>query len=221
MALGFIKPIIGESKMITKIPEGQICQAFDPRMFQNNETLILHNVSQQPSLSCSAPAYVYIEGFHGKKFLCDIHYILETRMTKESYLGPNISWEEVQNFIIDEREKVKETFAKNITTTETLGHKCCLTNYINPGEKGCQADALVKLSVIKIPTGTLNWISTYDRNKTNQDYFYCNFHFRRTYIRYVNNGINDILFKNHFKVVDERYRMTMTIAEESERLVYM
>ena len=218
MALDFIKPIIGESKMITKIPEGQICQTFDPRMLQSNEALRIHNISQQPNLSCSAPAYVYIDGSHGKKFLCDIHYAYEIRLTKESYPQSTTSCEEVQKFIIDEREKVKETFAKNITTTETLGHKCCLINYFNVGNKGCEADALVKLNVIEIPTGTLNWISTYDRNNPNKDYFYCNFHFRRTYIRYINNGI---LFEDYFKIVDERYRMTMTIAEEAERLTYM
>lgn len=218
MALDFIQQKIGKSNMITRIPEGQICQAFDPRMFQDNETLIRHNVSEQPNLSCLVPAYVYVDGVHGKKFLCDLHYAYEIRMTKESYSESRISWEEIQKFIIDERERVKETFAKNITTTETLGHKCSLINCYNINEKGCQADALVKLNVIEIPTKTLNWIQTYNPNNPNQDYFYCNFHFRRTYMRYLNNGV---ILENYFKVVDERCRMEMTIAEEAERLVYM
>jgi hypothetical protein len=218
MDLGFIKLIIGENKMITKIPEGQICQAFDPRMIQTNENLKRHKAYEQPNTSCLAPAYVYVEGKHGKKFLCDSHYAYEIRLNRESYSAPNHSWKEIQQFIIDERERVKETFAKNVTTTETLGHKCCLTNYFNQGQRGCEADALVIIKIIKLPTGKLNWISTLNVNDLSQDFFYCNFHFRRTYYRYINNGI---VFEDYFKIVDERYRMTMTIAEEAERLTYM
>jgi len=204
--------------MITKIPEGQICQAFDPRMIMTNDVLRAHGVSEQPNTSCVAPAYVYVEGKHGKRFLCDTHYYYELFMNRQSYSAQGHSWEEITHFIIDETERVKETFAKNITSTETLGQECSLTNYFNKGNLGCTADALVKLNVMKIPTGVVNFISTLDPDNISKDIFYCNFHFRRTYARYVNNGV---VFEDYFKVLDERYRMTMTLAEEAARLTYL
>jgi len=204
--------------MITKIPEGQICQAFDPRMIMTEDVLIRHSATVQPNTSCVAPAYVYVEGKHGKRFLCDTHYYYELYMNRQSYSAPNHSVKEIQQFIIDETEKVKETFAKNVTSTETLGHKCCLVNYFNEGGLGCTADALVKLNPMRIPFGKVNFISTLDPDNISKDTFYCNFHFRRTYYRYINNGV---VFEDYFKVLDERYRMTMTLAEEASRLTYV
>jgi len=204
--------------MIEKIPEGQICQAFDPRMIMPNEVLRNHNTNEQPNTSCLAPAYVYVEGKHGKRFLCDIHYYYELYMNRQSYSAPGHSWKEIGQFVIDERERVKETFAKNVTTVETLGHKCCLTNYFNKGGNGCTADALVKINVMKIPINKVNFISDLDPNDISKDLFYCNFHFRRTYYRYLNNGIT---FEDYFKILDERYRMTFTLAEEASRLTYL
>jgi hypothetical protein len=203
--------------MITKIPEGQICQAFDPRMIITDDLLKKHGAKVQPNTSCVAPAYVYVEGKHGKRFLCDTHYYYELYMNGQTYSAPNHSVKEIHQFIIDETEKVKETFAKNVTSIETLGHKCCLVNYYNGGP-GCMADALVKLNVVKMPVGVVNFISTLDPNNISKDTFYCNFHFRRTYYRYINNGV---VFEDYFKVLDERYRMTMTLAEEARRLTYL
>jgi len=203
--------------VITKIPEGQICQAFDPRMIMPNDILKTHSAKEQPNTSCIVPAYVYVEGKHGKKFLCDTHYYYEIYMNRQCYAAPNHSVLKIAQYLIDETERVKETFAKNITSTETLGHKCCLTNYYNKGGKDCSADALVKINVIKMPFGKVNFISTLDLDNISKDLFYCNFHFRRTYARYINNGV---VFEDHFKVLDERYRMTMTIGEEYERLTY-
>ena len=51
-----------------------------------------------------------------------------------------------------------------------------------------------------------------------KDIFYCNFHFRRTYARYINNGV---VFEDYVKVLDERYRMTMTLGEEANSLTYI
>jgi hypothetical protein len=203
--------------MITKIPEGQICQAFDPRMIMPDDVLKTHNAKIQPNTSCVIPAYVYVEGKHGKKFLCDTHYYYEIFMNKQCYAAPNHSVLEIGQYLIDETERVKETFAKNITSTETLGHKCCLTNYYNKGGKDCNADALLKINVMEIPFGKVNFISTLNPNDISKDLFYCNFHFRRTYARYINNGV---VFEDYFKVLDERYRMTMTIGEEAGRLQY-
>ena len=204
--------------MITTIPDRQICQAFDPRMIMTNEVLNNHGAKYQPNTSCLAPAYIYVDGKHGKRFLCDTHYYYELFINRQSYSAPGHSWKAINNFIIDETERVKETFAKDVTSTETLGHKCCLTNYYNKGGLDCTADALVKVNVMKIPHGVINFISTLDPNNISKDLFYCNFHFRRTYYRYVNNGV---VFEDYFKVLDERYRMTMTLAEEASMLTYL
>ena len=204
--------------MITKIPEGQICQAFDPRMIRDNEALKMHNAKEQPNTSCLAPAYVYVEGKHGKKFLCDGHYYYELYMNGQGYSAPNHGVKEISQFLIDETERVKETFAKNVTTTETLGHKCSLVNYFNKGGSGCTADALLKINAIKIPIGKINFTSIINMSNISRDLYYCNFHFRRTYYRYVSNGL---VYEEYHKILDERYRMTMTLAEEAFRLTYI
>ena len=204
--------------MILSIPEGQICQAFDPRMIMPDEILANHSAKDQPNTSCIAPAYVYVEGKHGKRFLCDTHYYYELFMNKQSYSAPNHSVLEIGKYIINETERVKETFAKNIKSTETIGHGCSLVNYYNKGGPSCTADALVKINVMKMPIGKVNFISNLDPDNISKDMFYCNFHFRRTYYRYINNGV---VFEDYFKVLDERYRMTITLAEEAERLTYL
>lgn len=207
-----------ENSMIKKIPEGQTCQAFDPRMLMTNDVLRNYNANTQPNTSCIVPAYVYVEGKHGKRFLCDTHYYYELYINRQCYSAPNHSVMEISQYLVDETEKVKETFEKNIKSTETLGQNCCLTNYFNQGGSGCTADALVKINVIRLPVGIVNFIFTLDPNNISKDLFYCNFHFRRTYARYINNGV---VFEDHFKVLDERYRMTMTLAEEAARLTYL
>jgi hypothetical protein len=203
--------------MITRIPEGQICQSFDPKMHLSNEILERQGVTQNASVSCVAPAYVYIEGIHGKKFLCDYHYHYERYMTQNGYSKPNISWKNIQEFVIDERERVKETFAKDVTTTETSGHKCSLINSYDK-RFGCTADALVKV----IPTGLvpnkINFTAIKDKNNISESIFYCNFHFRREYHRYCSNGV---IYENFHKIIDERYRMTFTLANEALNLTYV
>lgn len=202
--------------MITKIPEGQICQSFDPKMHLSNEILEAQKVTVNASVTCVAPAYVYIEGIHGKKFLCDYHYHYETYMTRSGYSEPNVSWKNIQEFIIDERERVKETFEKNVTTIETIGHKCSLINSYNKSF-GCTADAFVKVFPIKIVPGKINFTSMKPKSSID-GIFYCNFHFRREYFRYVSNGV---IYEDYHKVIDERSRMTFTLAEEAARLEYV
>lgn len=204
--------------MITKIPENQICQSFDARMIQTQETLKRHNAKEQPNSSCVAPAYVYVEGKHGKKFLCDTHYYYEIYMNRITYAAPNGSWREIQQYMIDERERVKDTFAKNVTTTETLGHKCSLINLYNPGGIGCTADALVKVNPTQKVIGKVNFNPRVSTDNPEADIFYCNFHYRRIYYRFLSNGL---VYEDFHKVVDERSRMTMTIAEEADRLTYI
>lgn len=184
--------------MITKIPEGQICQAFDPMMFLPEKTLHIIDVTKNANTSCVAPAFVYIEGSHGKKFLCDFHYYYEVNMTRDSSYKPRgESWEDIQEYIIDERERIKETFAKDVTTKITLGKKC----HIGKGSSlECVAEALVAVS------------SKQQNIKNFWGAFYCNYHFRKNYYRFYSNGV---IYEDIYDILDERYRMTMTIAEES------
>ena len=204
--------------MIKKIPEGQLCQSFDARMIQTEEVLKKHNTSEQPNTSCVAPAYVYVEGKHGKKFLCDTHYYYEIYMNRIAYAAPDHSWKEIQQYIVDERERVKETFAKNVTTTETLGHKCSLINLYNIGNPGCAGDALVKINPSVKVVGKLNFNPRINPNNFEADIFYCNFHYRRIYYRFLSNGMR---YEDFHKIVDERSRMTISIAEEANMLTYI
>ena len=186
--------------MITSIPDGQICEAFDPMMFLPEKTLTMIGVGQNANPSCVAPAFVYIEGTHGKKFLCDYHYYYEMNMTKtrsNTHIGS--PWESIQEFILDEREKIKDTFPKNVTTTLTLGHKCSIYSTHNRGLR-CTGEAFVRVIPAKYP---------------DEKVFYCNFHFRKNYYRWHSNGA---IYQDAHQIVDERYRMTQTIADESSTL---
>lgn len=203
--------------MITSIPKDQRCQAFDPKMNLPPSVLKVQNAKENANTSCTAHAFVYIEGSHGKKFLCDYHYYYEVYMTKSGYLPPDNPWQNIQEFILDETERVKETFAKNVTTTETLGHKCSLVNSYD-ARFGCTADALVKVNPIKLVPDKINFTSIKDRDNISESIFYCNFHFRREYHRYYNNGV---VYEDYHLVLDERSRMTMTLAEEAARLTYV
>lgn len=187
--------------MIINILKNQTCQAFDAMMIMPEKTSHITLSLKKPSTSCVAPAYVYIEGTHGNKFLCDYHYHYE------KFNGNYLDYDESglidkrETVLIDEREKVKETFAKNITSIETLGKTCFVgsnsgrtTNTLN----NCTAEAFVKVT-----------------DKDGNYDFYCNFHFRKTYYRYYSNGSK---YEDFYDILDERYRMTATIIEESLNL---
>jgi hypothetical protein len=203
--------------MIISIPENQICQAFDPKMNFPPSVLEMHGAKENANSSCAVPAFVYIDGSHGKKFLCDYHYHYELYMSRQGYSHPNSPWQNIAQYVIDERERVKETFAKNVTSTETLGHKCSLINSYNTNT-GCTADAFVKVNPIKLAVGKINFTNFKDSNNISQDIFYCNFHFRRESNRYYNNGV---VYEDFHKIIDERYRMKITIAEEALSLTYV
>jgi hypothetical protein len=187
--------------MIASIPNGQICQAFDPMMIMPEKTLHITLSLKKPSTSCVAQAYVYIEGTHGKKFLCDYHYHYEKFNGNYLDYDENGLIDKRENVLIDEREKVKETFAKNISTTETMGKYCFVGS--NRGRttttaNDCAAEAFVKTT-----------------DKNGNFMFFCNFHFRKIYYRYASNGSN---YEDFYDILDERYRMTSTILEESLNL---
>jgi hypothetical protein len=200
--------------MIERIPANQICEAFDPMMFLPEKTLNIIGVTENANPSCLAPAFVYIEGTHGKKFLCDYHYYYEMNMTRtrrdESIGNP---WESIQEFIIDERERIKDTFAKNVTTTLTLGHNCSIYSTHKPSLV-CTAQAFVHVKPKHKINGKINF--TYTKTVNEKDgIFYCNFHFRKNYYRYYSNGV---VYEDAHEILDERSRMTQTIAEEASSL---
>lgn len=199
--------------MITSIPEGQTCQAFDPMMYLPEKTLNIIGVDQNANTSCVAPAYIYMEGSHGKRFLCDYHYQYEKNMTKGNKTTAHL-WPQIEEFIIDERERIRDTFAKNVTTTETLGHKCSLKSTHNP-EYMCTADAFIKVIGTEILSNKINFTDLKDFKKGNHWVLYCNFHFRKNYYRYYSNGVN---YEDIHEIIDERSRMNITIAEESDSL---
>lgn len=183
--------------MITNIPKDQRCQAFDPMMFLPEKTSNIIDDPRLANTSCFAPAYVYMEGDHGKRFLCDYHYYYEKNMTMGS---KPLLWPNIAKILVDEREKIKETFMKNVKSTETINAKCSIISTHNPEEK-CTADAFIKVKI--------------KSNSHDSGVFYCNFHFRKNYYRYYS---NDVIYENIYDIVDERYRMTDSISEESEKL---
>lgn len=197
---------------ITVIPEGQRCQSFDAKMILAPSILRAHRATENGNVSCLAPAFVYIEGSHGNKFLCDYHYKYELYLTEQGYSHPDSPIEDVDRYVVDERERVKDTFAKNVTTTETLGHKCSIVNSFNKSH-GCERDAFIKIKPLKIAPGKVNFTSIEDPANFSESIFYCNFHFRKIYYRYVNNGL--IYEDLHEILADERSRMTLSIAEEA------
>ena len=74
------------------IPQGQLCQAFDPMMYLPEKTLHIIDDPSKANTSCVAPAFVYLEGSRGKRFLCDYHYFYEKNMTESS--TPNL-WKDI------------------------------------------------------------------------------------------------------------------------------
>lgn len=176
----------GEEMLIDKIPQGQLCQVFDPIMINPDKLVNILDDPMKANTSCFAPAYIYMEGGRGKRFLCDYHYALEKSITCQR--TPHL-WNDIAKYVVDEREKIKETFAE-LDEEIVLIEKICW----------CGAESLVKIT----------------NKESNISIYFCNFHYRKTYFRYFSNNriVEDI-----FYIIDERKRMTKTIKEESETLI--
>lgn len=167
---------------MTIIPSKQKCQAFDPIMIIPEKTKGIISNPMKASTSCVAPACVLLEGARGRRYLCDYHYQYEKDMTMAR--TPEL-WIDIEKNIVDEREEIKKTFAKNIKTTETLNEVCW-----------CKKQAYVKI--------------THKINK--ESFLFCNFHFRKFYYR---NFSNNVIFEDWWNIVDERSRMKCSIIEEA------
>jgi len=177
--------------MILSIPKNQLCQAFDPMMVIDKKTEQILSNPMSVNTSCVCPAYVYMEGSHGKRFLCDFHYFYEKNIIEER--TPD-QWPNICQYFINNLEEIKHTFPKTAKTLSVLlNEKCC--NF------GCSLMAYVRCM-----------------DKNNKQEHYCNFHYRKKYYRYLSNGIN---LEDKYSIVDERYNMKMSIEEEFESLTYL
>lgn len=143
--------------MVSFIPEGQLCQAFDPMMILPEKTADIIDDPMKASTSCVAPAYTYLEGSRGKRFLCDFHYEYERSITSDR--TPEL-WPAVAQIFIDNREDIQNTFSKHKNPRSVFG-KCW-----------CDLEAFVKL----IPHDEYQGPS-----------LFCNFHFRKFYYRHLSN----------------------------------
>lgn len=166
---------------IVSIPVGQLCQAFDPMIILPEKTI---NICEpmKANTSCICQAYVYAEGIHGNRFLCDYHYYYEYNINemRTPHLLPQIF-----EYIVDEREKVKETFPLGTETVKELG-PCW-----------CGADSYVEV------------------NSSGEIQYFCNFHFRKLYYRYLLHGQD--LYDNR-QIHDQRFLIKHTIEEDSRRV---
>lgn len=145
--------------MINTIPDGQVCQAFDPMMILPEKTNYIIDDPMKANTSCVAPASVYLDGSRGKRFLCDYHYHYEKDMTMVR--TPEL-WSDIARFIIDDRELIRNTFPEIVGDSLYNTFRNCWCGY----------QSLVKATRID------------DQSST----FFCNFHYRKLLFRYLSNG---------------------------------
>jgi hypothetical protein len=169
--------------MVTSIPEDQLCEAFDPMMILPEKVYGM-SFEGRANCSCVAPAHVYLEGPRGKRFLCDFHYYYEKTSTEGR--SPQ-QWRDVTQFVIDERNKIKETFEKINYSHMTFNELCW-----------CESKAFVKLTY-------------FDLSITPR--YLCNFHYRKMVYRHLSNGIK---VSDEATVTDERSLMKETVIEQAE-----
>lgn len=96
----------------------QTCQAFDPMMLLENKAEQMQPGLKRLKTSCVAPAYAYIEGAHGKKYLCDFHYIYEKSTLTEPEIQKVFALE-IENF-----QLITETFPKELPDNNMPDANC-------------------------------------------------------------------------------------------------
>ena len=93
------------------IPHGQRCQGFDAILNTDHYKEKLKGLvdpNMHPETHCVAPAYYYVFGINGERFLCDFHYHLEYR----SMLGTP-SWAKLNEYfahVYSNAEAILDTF---------------------------------------------------------------------------------------------------------------
>lgn len=171
--------------MITTIPNDQLCQAFDPIMIFPEKTENIIKDHMKANTSCVAPAYVYLEGSRGKRFLCDYHYHFEKDIVM---VRTPEQWALIEQYIVEKIEDVSLTFSKNTTNKLKDSDLCWCTQ------------KATTMSIKRNGGGRL---------------YHCNFHFRKMYFRFLSNGVR---YEDQFEIIDERYKMNMSIKEEMAQL---
>ena len=172
--------------MVRSISANQLCQAFDPMMIIPEKTNYIIEDPMKANTSCVAPASVYIDGSRGKRFLCDYHYHYEKDMTIAR--TPEL-WNDIAEVLIDERELIRESFPEVVegSISDTFGN--CWCGY----------PSLVKAI----------------RHDNGHSSFFCNFHYRKLFFRYLSNGRQ---MGDDYSIIDERVKLKLSIAEEAEQL---
>jgi hypothetical protein len=171
--------------MIIDIPKNQLCQAFDPMLIILEKTFELNIPVMTENTGCVCPAYIYTEGIHGKRFLCDFHFAYEKDIVMER--TPN-DWPKICEYMVNKLENIAETFAEDPGTEPQLLNKKCSSD-------GCELFGYVA-----------------SINSEKHEIIFCNFHFRKKYYRFLSNNID--LIKLSVKIIDERYRMPYSVEEE-------
>jgi hypothetical protein len=173
--------------MIRSISEDQLCQAFDPIMIIPEKTNYIIDDPMKANTSCVAPASVYIEGSRGKRFLCDYHYHYEKNIT---LVRTPEQWAEIAKIVIDERDLIRESFPELSGKSISDSFKRCWCGY----------SSLVKAT----------------RKDNGSNSFFCNFHYRKLFFRYLSNGRQ---MTDDYNIVDERIKLKLSVSEEAEQLI--
>ena len=139
-------------------PFKETCQAFDPMMILESKTSGIITNPGLANTSCKAPAYIYLEGARGKRFLCDFHFFYEKDITLSR---TNKQWQDIEKIFIDKLEEIKTTFPESTGAS--------IENF-----EGCWCKS--KQSYVKL---------IYKKNKSVS--FLCNFHYRKLFYRYLSN----------------------------------
>ena len=138
-----------------------LCQAFDPLMLIEGKANDIIPGSTRINTSCKAPAYVFVDGAHGARYLCDFHFAIE-RSSEYGYDG--IHALSVFKLTVLGLEKIKETFPTTLPEEDKPSNKCW-----------CTEDSYVFL---------------YDPGEKQPSSGLCNFHFRKHLYRNLSNGID-------------------------------
>jgi hypothetical protein len=172
--------------MIKYIPNSQLCQVFDPMVILPEKTEYILDSHMKVNTSCVAPAYVYIEGSRGKRFLCDYHYYFEKDIVM--HRTPD-QWPLIEQYVIEKLEDIKLTFGNNKTNLLKDYDLCWCKKIATTMSQN-------KISGVKL--------------------YHCNFHFRKIYFRYLSNGVQfddqfhtiDERYKMQISIKEEMEQLT-------------
>jgi hypothetical protein len=177
----------------------ETCQFFDPMMIlpvKEKDFESYEEYKGSLNTACVAKAYVYIEGVHGKIFLCDFHYFYQKDIITKR--NPKV-WPEVIKILIENLEDIKNEFVPTDGIQEISNDKKCWCNsqaYVSIMDKRITDEIIRKKCAI----------------------YMCNFHYRKSYYRHLSNNIP---LEKYYIIRDERHRSNLGINEEFEQLTIL